>query len=59
MPVQGHWSWLRGFVDWKAFRHAENERNILERDYQLKLAAGFPPEHFTRIGKLLRRPSRG
>ena len=59
VPVQGHWSWLRGFVDWKAFRHAENERNILERDYQLKLAAGFPPEHFTRIGKLLRRPSRG
>jgi len=54
VPVYGHWSWLRGFVDWQAFRRAERNPNILERDYQLKVAAGFPPEHFTRIGKLLR-----
>jgi hypothetical protein len=56
VPVNGHWSWLRGLVDWQAFRRAEQNPNILERDYQLKLAAGFPPEHFTRIGQLLRQP---
>ena len=54
VPVYGHWAWLRGFVDWQAFRRAERNPNVLERDYQLKVAAGFPPEHFTRIGKLLR-----
>ena len=57
VPVHGHWSWLRGFVDWQTFRSAENNPNILERDYQLKVAAGFPPEHFTRIRKLLRPPT--
>jgi hypothetical protein len=55
VPVHGHWSWLRGFLDWKTFRRAERNPNILERDYQLKLATGFAPEHFTRIGKLLRQ----
>ena len=58
VPVYGHWSWLRGFVDWQSFRRAEKNPNILERDYQLKVAAGFAPEHFTRIGKLLRRSIR-
>ena len=29
-------------------------KNVLERDYQLKLAMGFPPEHFTRMWSLLR-----
>lgn len=57
VPVHGHWSWLRGFVDWQAFRRAANNPNLLERDYQLKVAAGFGPEHFTRIRKLLRRPA--
>lgn len=55
VPVHGHWPWLRGFVDWQAFRQAERNPNILERDYQLKIAAGFTREHFTRIGKLLRQ----
>lgn len=58
VPVYGHWSWLRGFVDWRAFRRAERNPNVLERDYQLKVAAGFQPEHFTRIGQLLRQPIR-
>ena len=58
VPVHGHWSWLRGFLDWKAFRCAEKNPNILERDYQLKLAAGFAPVHFTRFGKLLRQASK-
>lgn len=55
VPVHGHFAWMRGFVDWKTFRRWEREPNILERDYQLKLAMGFPPECFTRIYKLLRK----
>jgi uncharacterized protein len=54
VPVHGHWSWLRGFLNWEAFRQAQRNPNILERDYQLKVAMGFPPASFTRIGKLLR-----
>lgn len=54
VPVHGHWAWLRRTVDWASFRQWEKCPNILERDYQLKRAMGFPPEHFTRIRGLLR-----
>jgi predicted TIM-barrel fold metal-dependent hydrolase len=54
--VHGHFAWLRGLLDWKTFRRWERHPNILERDYQLKLAMGFPSEVFTRIGQLLRLP---
>jgi predicted TIM-barrel fold metal-dependent hydrolase len=59
VPVHGHFAWLRGFVDWRTFRQWQANANVLERDYQLKRAMGFPPETFTRIRKLLRawRPS--
>ncbi len=57
VPVHGHFAWLRGFVDWKSFRRWERDSNILERDYQLKLAMRFKPEMFTRIWGLMR--SRG
>jgi hypothetical protein len=53
VPVHGHWSWLRRQVSWDAFRRWEKQSNVLERDYQLKLAAGFPPEVFTRMWSLL------
>lgn len=56
VPVHGHFAWLKGSVDWKSFRRWERHPNILERDYQLKLAMGFPPETFTRIRGLLRLP---
>jgi len=56
VPVHGHWAWLRGQLSWKAFRQWERQSNVLERDYQLKLAMGFPPDSFTRIWKLLRIP---
>ncbi|TAL00647.1 MAG: hypothetical protein EPO07_09420 [Verrucomicrobia bacterium] len=56
VPVQGLWACLRGFLSWKDYRAAGSNPNILERDYQLKRAMGFPPEHFTRIWKLLRLP---
>ena len=56
VPVYGHFAWLRGWVDWRTFRRWERQPNILERDYQLKRAMGFPPETFTRIHQLLRVP---
>src|SRR6478609_285796 len=56
VPVNGLWAWLRGFLSWKAYRQAQKTNNILERDYQLKVAMGFKPESFTRVAKLLRQP---
>ncbi len=54
VPVYGHWAWARGFVKWNDLRRCQR-LSVLERDYQLKRAMGFPPEHFTRIHDLLRR----
>ena len=54
VPVHGHWAWMRRFIDWKSFRRCQGIPNVIERDYQLKVAMGFPPEHFTRINTLLR-----
>jgi len=45
---------IRGLA---ALRDAQNRPNSLERDYQLKVATGFPPEQFTRIRSLLRLPA--
>ena len=43
---------------WTMGRDKKNPKpldtNVLERDYQLKLAVGFGAEHFTRIRSLLR-----
>ena len=57
VPVFGHWAWAQRFVDWRSFRRCEQIGNVLEKDYQLKRAMGFPPEHFTRISPLLRETS--
>lgn len=57
VPIYGVFPWLRGFVDWRSFRRWQREPNILERDYQLKKAMGFPAETFTRIWGLLRPAS--
>ena len=54
VPIYGHFPWLRGFITWEEFRRWEAEPNVLERDYQLKRAMGFPPETFTRLWDLLR-----
>jgi len=54
VPVYGHFPWLRGFITWEEFRRWEREPNVLERDYQLKRAMGFPAETFTRLWGLLR-----
>jgi len=53
VPVHGHFAWLKGYVDWKTFRQWETHPNILERDYQLKLASGFPLASATKIWSLL------
>jgi predicted TIM-barrel fold metal-dependent hydrolase len=54
VPVHGHFAWLRGNIPWRDFRRWQRQPNILERDYQFKVAMGFPAESFTRIWKLLR-----
>ncbi len=54
VPVLGHWAWLRGLIDWPTLRRCQAMTNLLERDYQLKKAMGFPPESFTRAAELLR-----
>lgn len=56
VPVFGHWGWLQRFMSWKDFRRCERIPNVLEKDYQLKKAMGFPDEVFTRIWKLMRLP---
>jgi len=55
VPVNGHFAWAGGSVSWRDFRRCQRINNVLERDYQLKLAMGFPAEHFTRIARLLRQ----
>ncbi len=56
VPIYGLFPWLRGFIDWRSFRRCGRQANVLERDYQLKLAMGFPAETFTRLWGLLRLP---
>jgi uncharacterized protein len=54
VPVYGFWAWTRGWIDWETCRKWDKIENVLERDYQLKRAIGFPDDHFTRGWKLLR-----
>lgn len=54
VPVNGLWAWLQGFICWEDWRASAKEPNVLERDYQLKVAMGFPREVFTRGWRLLR-----
>ena len=56
VPVQGRYAWLRGFLGWKDYRRCQNLSNVLERDYQLKLAMGFASPSFTKAWSLLRLP---
>ncbi len=56
IPVSGMWLLLRRLIDWKSFRKIEQEKNVLERDYQFKKALGFSEESFTRIHSLLLPP---
>jgi hypothetical protein len=55
VPVQTIWPRVWGLVDSKACQEIARNPNSLERDYLLKGAIGFEEEHFTRVGKLLRK----
>ena len=54
VPIFSHWAWMWGLISWRDFRRTAKIANVLERDYQIKRALGFGPEHFTRIHGLLR-----
>ncbi|HEV2209792.1 MAG TPA: amidohydrolase family protein [Verrucomicrobiae bacterium] len=58
VPVYGHFPWLRGYLDWSAFRRCQAIQNVLERDYQIKRAMGFPEATFTRLWSILRPTAR-
>lgn len=53
VPVSAFWARAKGLID--AASHAKWARhpNLLERDYQLKVAMGYKPEVFTRVWDLL------
>ena len=55
VPCSGLWAALRGIISFADWRRCARLSNVIERDYQLKLAMGFSPEHFTRIHSLLRQ----
>lgn len=54
VPVLGHRLWLSGGIDRTAFRRIQKIPNALERDWQFKVALGFPEEVRTRAAGLLR-----
>jgi uncharacterized protein len=56
VPVHGHFAWMLGLVGWRTFRRWERQPNVLERDYQLKVAMGFSGATFVRALRLLRLP---
>lgn len=55
VPVNGVWARLRGFISDREWQRCRAIKNVIERDYQLKLAMGFGSDHFTRVASLLRR----
>ena len=54
VPCSGLWAVLRGSISFADYRRCRRIPNVIERDYQLKLAMGFDAAHFTRIRSLLR-----
>lgn len=54
VPVNGLWARLRRFISDADWQRCDAISNVLERDYQLKLALGFSEAHFTRAWDLLR-----
>lgn len=54
VPVNGAWARLRRYISDEDWQRTRAISNVIERDYQLKVAMGFPPEHFSRVSDLLR-----
>ena len=46
---------MRGLIDSDQMMECSRITNPIERDYQIKVAMGFPSEKFTRISDLLRK----
>ncbi|MGH7956309.1 MAG: amidohydrolase family protein, partial [Opitutaceae bacterium] len=63
VPVSGALMWAFGALSWRDWRRSAAIANPLERDAQLKRAAGFGEATFTRLAGLLRnmapRPGHG
>lgn len=57
VPVMGSGPLLHGRLDWEDYRRCRGIKNLIERDYQLKRAIGFPQETFTRMDALLAETS--
>ena len=55
IPVSGLGPALRGRVKWRDHLVARRESNVLERDYRLKKAMGFPESSFTLLDELIFR----
>ncbi len=53
IPVNGLGPFLRGHLPISEWLRWQRHTNVLERDYQLKRAMGFPEETFTRLDRLL------
>jgi predicted TIM-barrel fold metal-dependent hydrolase len=54
VPCSGLWAALCRVISFADHRRCRRISNVIERDYQLKLAMGFKPAHFTRVHSLLR-----
>lgn len=59
VPIQPLWARLRGLITADQARFLREDHNVLELDWQLKRAIGFPPEVFTQVRRLLRLPAPG
>lgn len=55
VPCSALWAAMRRYISFADYRRCQKIQNIIERDYQIKLAMGFTEEHFTRVHGLLRR----
>ena len=53
VPIMGSGPWMQGVIKWSDYRRCQRINNPLERDYQLKLAMGFPEGSFKKLDGLL------
>lgn len=54
VPILGHLLWLRGELKREDLKRCQAIPNVIERDYQIKKALGFPDQHFTQAWQVLR-----
>jgi hypothetical protein len=53
IAVNGFGPWRMGLIDFKTWRAADRDPNVLERDVFLKREVGFDDSHFTRMAEIL------